>query len=333
MPAPHGEDAAVLVDVGQDRRPEELRFRHEADLPTQVEADEEVVHLAEVVGGEEQRPGLRHVLDAHRARPPEQEGRQRDEDADERVGPADAPARRGVELVEVLGRAVVLVHLWLHLGMIDCRPAGNRSLPPGHVAVTRRARAVRRGPAARALERPSPAREQRVPFVLVHARLVASRLAPHLPHPLGGSRPRWRCRPGRRRPSAVVSAISGTTTAAPSTSAWNCISQRLATAPPSALSSASALAARLLLGADRVDRLVGDRLERRPRQVGAAAAARQADDGAARVGVPVRRAEAGQGRHEVDAVVGLQRGGERLRLGGLARSPRARRAATAPRRR
>ena len=40
-------------------------------------------------------------------------------------------------------------------------------------------------------------------------------------------------------PRAVVSEISGTITGAPSTSAWNCISQRLATAPPSAFSEAS----------------------------------------------------------------------------------------------
>src|SRR5215213_7252253 len=45
--AADGEDAAVLIDVGQDWGAEELGFGHEADLPAQVEADEEVVHLAE----------------------------------------------------------------------------------------------------------------------------------------------------------------------------------------------------------------------------------------------------------------------------------------------
>ena len=40
-------------------------------------------------------------------------------------------------------------------------------------------------------------------------------------------------------PIAVVSDTSGTTTGRPSTSAWNCISQAFATAPPSARSSAS----------------------------------------------------------------------------------------------
>ena len=40
-------------------------------------------------------------------------------------------------------------------------------------------------------------------------------------------------------PSAVVSATSGTTTGTPITSAWNCISQALPLAPPSARSSLS----------------------------------------------------------------------------------------------
>ncbi len=53
--AAHREDATVLVDVGEDRRAEHLRLGHEADLAPQVDADEEVVHLAEVVGGEDQR--------------------------------------------------------------------------------------------------------------------------------------------------------------------------------------------------------------------------------------------------------------------------------------
>src|SRR4051794_16548695 len=110
------EDAAVLVDVGEDGGAEELGFGHEADLPPQVDAAEEVVHLAEVVGGEDQRPLLRHVLDPDRPHPVEHDRRQREDDAGEGVGPADSLSRRPVELVEVLRRARVLVDLWLHLG-------------------------------------------------------------------------------------------------------------------------------------------------------------------------------------------------------------------------
>ena len=40
-------------------------------------------------------------------------------------------------------------------------------------------------------------------------------------------------------PSTVVSDTSGTTTGTPSRSAWNCISQPFAVAPPSARSSSS----------------------------------------------------------------------------------------------
>ena len=59
-----------------------------------------------------------------------------------------------------------------------------------------------------------------------------------------------------------MSAISGTTTGTPSMSAWNCISQALAVAPPSAAQLLEADAERGVLRADRVDRLVGDGLQR-----------------------------------------------------------------------
>src|SRR6185436_4843174 len=97
------EDAAVRVDVGEDGRAEHLRLRHEADLAAQVEPCKEVIHLAEVVRGKDQRPRFRHVLDPDRPGPVEQEGRQRDERTNERIGPADALARPRVEAVEVLG--------------------------------------------------------------------------------------------------------------------------------------------------------------------------------------------------------------------------------------
>ena len=80
-----------------------------------------------------------------------------------------------------------------------------------------------------------------------------------------------------------------------------------ALAPPSTRSSRSGSPARRLDRAHGVDRLVGDRLERRARDVRAAAAAREPDDRAARVRVPVRRAESGQRRHEVHAVVASSR--------------------------
>jgi len=58
----------------------------------------------------------------------------------------------------------------------------------------------------------------------------------------------------------------------------------------------------------RVGGLVRDRLQRRARQMRASRTAREAHDRSARVWVPVRRTEAGKRRHEVDAVVALQRG-------------------------
>src|SRR5215204_1589892 len=97
-------------------------------------------------------------------------------------------------------------------------------------------------------------------------------------------------------PSAVVSEISGTTTGTPSTSAWNFISQPLTTAPPSAFSSSSTTPE-----ASSIARSAG--------QMGAPAAAGEPDDGPARVRIPVRRAEAREGRHEVDAVVRIERAG------------------------
>ena len=54
---------------------------------------------------------------------------------------------------------------------------------------------------------------------------------------------------------------------------------------------------------DHVRDLEGDRLERRPRDVLARGAARDPADQAAGIGIPVRRAEPGQRRHEVDAPV------------------------------
>ena len=62
-------------------------------------------------------------------------------------------------------------------------------------------------------------------------------------------------------------------------------------------------------------------------------AARDADDRAARVRVPPRRAEPGERGHDVDAAGVGDRLGERSGLGRVGDDARARRAATAPRRR
>ena len=70
---------------------------------------------------------------------------------------------------------------------------------------------------------------------------------------------------------------------------------------------------------DRIVGLVGDRLERRAREVSGGAAAGEADDRPARVRIPVGRAQAREGRYEVDALVGIERRGEGLGVGGGAR--------------
>ena len=70
------------------------------------------------------------------------------------------------------------------------------------------------------------------------------------------------------------------------------------------------------IAAMQIAGLVADALQRRARDFLARRAARQADDGAARVAVPMRRAEAGEGGHQIDAAA---RGRPRRR----ARRPRA----------
>ena len=65
-------------------------------------------------------------------------------------------------------------------------------------------------------------------------------------------------------------------------------------------------------GLKHVRGLVGDGLQRRADDVRPARAAREADDGAAAVHVPVRRAQSGEGRHEVDVAVVSDGGSQRL---------------------
>ena len=66
----------------------------------------------------------------------------------------------------------------------------------------------------------------------------------------------------------------------------------------------------------RVDGLVGHRLQRSAGEVRAPRSTRQSHERAAGVRVPVRRAEAGEGGDEVDAVVRVERAGELLGLVG-----------------
>ena len=67
-------------------------------------------------------------------------------------------------------------------------------------------------------------------------------------------------------------------------------------------------------GLKHVRGLVGDGLQRRADDVRPARAARKADDGAAAVHIPVRRAQPGEGRHEVDVAVVGDGGGDLLRF-------------------
>ena len=97
-------------------------------------------------------------------------------------------------------------------------------------------------------------------------------------------------------------------------SAWNCIIQRLAAAPPSALKVGYVYARVSLHSLDGVAGLVAHALQRRPGQVRPGRATRQPDDGAPRIRVPVRRAQPDEPWHEVHVVVGVEAGGEFLGL-------------------
>ena len=101
-------------------------------------------------------------------------------------------------------------------------------------------------------------------------------------------------------------------------SAWNWQRKSFSVAPPSTRSSAGRRPASAAHRLEHVTRLVRDRLECRPRQVGAGRPAGQPDQGAPRVHVPVGRAEPHEGGHEVDA----SRVRHRVRQGlGLGRGP------------
>ena len=130
-------------------------------------------------------------------------------------------------------------------------------------------------------------------------------------------------------PRAVASASAATSTGLPIRSAWNCIRKRFA---------ARAAVGAQHAGADRehvehVGDLVRDRLERRAHEMGARRPAGEAADQPARVGVPVRRAEARSARARRRRRRSSRLRGRAARSRPRRRSRRGRRAATAPRRR
>ena len=90
----------------------------------------------------------------------------------------------------------------------------------------------------------------------------------------------------------------------------------------------------LLHGVEQVARLVGDGFQRRAGEFGRPGIARQAEDRAARLGIPMRRAETDEGRHEIDVLRRRRPWPPARRCARPCRSFSARRAATArPRRR
>ena len=91
--------------------------------------------------------------------------------------------------------------------------------------------------------------------------------------------------------------------------------QSLATMPPSTRSTDLACRRPVAAhGLEQVARLVADGLQRRARELVGAGGARQAEQRAARVGLPVGRAEADEGRHQIDVLRRIGRGGERAAL-------------------
>ena len=87
--------------------------------------------------------------------------------------------------------------------------------------------------------------------------------------------------------------------------------------PPSTRSTVS-LAARPV-GAHRLEQIAGlvaDRFERGAGEFGAPALRVRPIDRAARIGIPVRRAEPDEGRHQIDLLGRVGRARQRVRVGG-----------------
>ena len=124
-------------------------------------------------------------------------------------------------------------------------------------------------------------------------------------------------RPARSAaPSAVVSATAARSTGRPSRSAW--IWSRRSFGRGAAVGAERLEVGRAvrLERLDQVDDLVRDGLEGGAGEVGAGGAGGHARDGATRVGIPVRRTEAGEGGHEDDAAGVRHRAGQPLDLVG-----------------
>src|SRR3978361_853969 len=86
-----------------------------------------MVGLAEVVGGEHGGAAFGDGDQPPQANPVEPHEGDGEEEAGEGVGPAGAPSRALVELLEVLRRAVVEVVLWLHVGHVGGAAGGRRA--------------------------------------------------------------------------------------------------------------------------------------------------------------------------------------------------------------
>ncbi len=78
-----------------------------------------------------------------------------------------------------------------------------------------------------------------------------------------------------------------------------------------------------LHGLEHVGRLQSDRFQRRARQMCARRAAREADDQSARSGIPIRRAQARERRHELNAARIRHRPRQRFDFGRVANDAEA----------
>ena len=300
FPRQHGERAAVIHDE-VDRWVEELRLRHELHLPPDVHGEKEVVEVREVVRRQDRGAVRRNVLCADRPRPEE-----------ERQGRRQHDPHRPVHVVWPARRA----HAGgtcrrTRQGAGRCRPGASRGNPPYPAGLAR----LQRLPAARTFEGPSPT-ARAGPDARHHPSAARTALASrHIDADLvegpGARRDR---RPGRRRRARSSRPPREPRQACPGDRPGTASASELATAPPSARSSSRRSPDAPSIASTASRRLVRDRLERRARQVLPPGAARQADDRAARVRVPVRRPEAGQGWNEVDAIVRIERCRHRLSL-------------------
>ena len=168
------------------------------------------------------------------------------------------------------------------------------------------------------------ARDGLLPVLVVLVALVADPCwAPSAcPRPSCRGPPAWLAQkptamPGRvgRRPARSSRRPRGGSPARPRMSAWNCMSRSLWTMPPSTLSdvqgrrpSRSSIASIDLAGLER------RRLQRRAGDVARVDVAGQAGEHAAGVGLPVRREQARERRHDVQAAVVVDRLGQLLDL-------------------